>query len=388
MNNHIMEIDTTQSSPYGTRGKTNMTQSRSVCRRAAASALVTLICATAMPTLVHAQTWQAGTGSIYVNPTTTKVGIGTTSPSTGFHMKAQPLGGNPWVGQLLIEPVNDGYDAAISLKTTETTTDRIWTILAGYQGTPASTNFRVFDSTAGLDRLNIDSNGYVGIGTITPTEMLQIGDTSTSSTSRRAISLGSGGFAAPSAPNSASSGDKLVLWNTSGYKAAVGLNSGTLTFQSTGNSAGIANIQFFTGDSNSPVSAMLIDKSGNVGIGTTAPQHKLAVNGTIGAKEVKVTNTGWSDYVFKPDYRLKPLNEVGAYIKEHGHLPEIPSEKEVSEKGVSLGEMQAKLLAKIEELTLHMIQADERNNQLEQQNKDLQARITRLESSQPPSASR
>jgi len=365
-----------------------MTQSRSVCRRAAASALVTLICATVVPTLVQAQTWQAGTGSIYVNPTTTKVGIGTTSPSTGFHMKATPLAGNPWTGQLLIEPLNDENPAAISLKTTNTTVDRVWTILAGYGGTPASTNFRVYDSTAGADRLNIDSNGNVGIGTVTPSEMLQIGDSSTTSTSRRAISLGSGGYAAPSAPNSASNGDKLVLWNTSGYKAAVGLSSGTLTLQSTGNSNGIANIQFFTGDSNSPLSAMLIDKSGNVGIGTTTPQYTLAVNGTIGTKEVKVTNTGWSDYVFKPDYRLKPLNEVGAYIKEHGHLPEIPSEKEVSEKGVSLGEMQAKLLAKIEELTLHMIQADERNNRLEQQNKDLHERIARLESNQLQGASR
>ena len=112
--------------------------------------------------------------------------------------------------------------------------------------------------------------------------------------------------------------------------------------------------------------------SSNVGIGTTNPQSKLAVNGTITAKEVIVTNTGWSDYVFRPNYDLKPLSEVGAFVKEHHHLPEIPSEAEVKEKGVSLGDMQAKLLAKIEELTLHMIKAEERN-------RELQERIARLE---------
>jgi hypothetical protein len=108
-----------------------------------------------------------------------------------------------------------------------------------------------------------------------------------------------------------------------------------------------------------------------VGIGTTAPQHLLHVAGTIGAQDVIVSSTG-ADYVFNPAYRLRPLTEVASYIKEHHHLPEIPSEAEVKEKGVSLGDMQAKLLAKVEELTLHLIQADEKN-------RELQERIARLE---------
>lgn len=118
---------------------------------------------------------------------------------------------------------------------------------------------------------------------------------------------------------------------------------------------------------------------GNVGIGTTNPQYRLAVEGSIGARDIIVTNATWSDYVFRPDYRLQPLTEVASFIRQHGHLPEIPSEQEVKDKGVSVGEMQAKLLAKIEELTLHMIQAEERNNRLEAQNREIGERLVSLE---------
>jgi len=120
---------------------------------------------------------------------------------------------------------------------------------------------------------------------------------------------------------------------------------------------------------------MAVISNGNVGIGTTNPQYKLAVNGTIGAKEVIVTNTGWPDHVFRPGYRLRPLSEVAAYIRAHRHLPGIPSEAEVKEKGVSVGDMQAKLLAKIEELTLHMIQQDKENQELRQRIVQLETRV-------------
>ncbi|MCC7157781.1 MAG: TMF family protein [Bryobacterales bacterium] len=124
------------------------------------------------------------------------------------------------------------------------------------------------------------------------------------------------------------------------------------------------------------IERMRIDPYGNVGIGTTNPQYKLAVSGNIGALDIIVTNTGWSDYVFKPGYRLRPLSEVSQYIQKNGHLPDIPTEAEVKEKGVSLGDMQAKLLAKVEELTLHMIQQEKDNrdlrDQMNQQTKEIQ----------------
>ncbi len=95
---------------------------------------------------------------------------------------------------------------------------------------------------------------------------------------------------------------------------------------------------------------------GNVGIGTSAPQAKLAVKGDIFAQKVKVTQSGWADFVFHPEYQLPSLQEVERFIKDNKHLPEIPSEKEVEKDGLDVGEMNKKLLQKVEELTLYIIE--------------------------------
>lgn len=97
--------------------------------------------------------------------------------------------------------------------------------------------------------------------------------------------------------------------------------------------------------------------SGNVGIGTIDTKgYKLAVNGNIRAREIKVENSNWPDYVFTQAYQLPTLHEIEKHIKDKGHLPGIPSATEVRVNGVDLGEMNAKLLEKIEELTLHLIE--------------------------------
>ena len=125
---------------------------------------------------------------------------------------------------------------------------------------------------------------------------------------------------------------------------------------------------------------MTILNNGNVGIGTTNPgTARLAVNGTIRAREVIVTTQGWPDRVFKPDYNLKPLHEVEKYIKKNSRLEGIPSEKEVMAKGVPMGEMQAKLLQKLEETTLYLIEMKKENEQIKRQNEQLQARLSALE---------
>jgi hypothetical protein len=120
------------------------------------------------------------------------------------------------------------------------------------------------------------------------------------------------------------------------------------------------------------------DSNGNVGIGTTnTANYKLAVEGTIGAREVTVNTDTWSDFVFQDDYKLQSLSEVESFIKDNKHLPDIPSEAEVKENGVSLGEMDAKLLQKIEELTLYVIEINKRTKKLESENKELRNKLYR-----------
>ncbi len=109
---------------------------------------------------------------------------------------------------------------------------------------------------------------------------------------------------------------------------------------------------------------------GNVGIGTDNPQKLLDVKGTIHAQNIEVDLNGWSDFVFDKDYKLPTLLEVEAHINEHNRLPDIPSEKQVKEEGINIGEMQAKLLQKIEELTLYVI---DQNKKIEEQHQQIEA---------------
>ncbi len=96
---------------------------------------------------------------------------------------------------------------------------------------------------------------------------------------------------------------------------------------------------------------------GNVGIGTDSPgTYRLAVNGNVRAKEVKVETTNWPDYVFTKDYSLPSLEVVQKHIDQKGHLINIPSAKDIEANGIELGEMNRLLLEKIEELTLYIIE--------------------------------
>lgn len=103
---------------------------------------------------------------------------------------------------------------------------------------------------------------------------------------------------------------------------------------------------------------------GNVGIGISDTQgYKLAVNGIIRAKEI-IVDSEWADFVFKKDYKLPTLGEVKKHIEDKGTLPGVPSESDVKTNGVNLGEVNAILLQKIEELTLYVIKLQEEVNEL------------------------
>ncbi|WP_350284677.1 hypothetical protein [uncultured Croceitalea sp.] len=115
---------------------------------------------------------------------------------------------------------------------------------------------------------------------------------------------------------------------------------------------------------------LTIKVNGNVGIGTRSPDSKLTVKGNIHAEEVKVDlNVPGPDYVFKEGYDLITLEEVQNHIKAKGHLPNIPSAAEMETNGIDLGEMNMKLLEKIEELTLYILQ---QNAQITAQSEQIQ----------------
>lgn len=88
------------------------------------------------------------------------------------------------------------------------------------------------------------------------------------------------------------------------------------------------------------------------------------MNGTISSAEIKVESQNWPDYVFKDEYKLVSLQETEKYIKEKGHLLGIPSAKEVEADGIALSSFNAKLLERIEELALHLIELQKENERL------------------------
>lgn len=124
---------------------------------------------------------------------------------------------------------------------------------------------------------------------------------------------------------------------------------------------------------NKNINVLSLSGDGNVGIGATELLYKLNVNGTIRAKEVRV-ETGWADYVFDKNYHLRPLSEVEKFIKANKHLPDMPPAKEIEQNGLALGDMQTKLMQKIEELTLYLIEATKQIQELKRQVKELQAK--------------
>lgn len=112
--------------------------------------------------------------------------------------------------------------------------------------------------------------------------------------------------------------------------------------------------------------ALFLRNDGNVGIGTPVTYgYKLAVTGKVLCEELKVKLvTQWPDYVLSPGHKLLSLNELDHFIKENNHLPDLPSAKEVEEKGINVGEMNGVLLKKIEELTIYIIAMQKEMDQL------------------------
>jgi hypothetical protein len=126
-------------------------------------------------------------------------------------------------------------------------------------------------------------------------------------------------------------------------------------------------------DMDAPDASFIMNDLGQIALGTFDTKgYRLAVNGSaIFTKVVVKAYTNWPDYVFQPTYRLRPLSEVEQYIKQHNHLPEVPSAEEVEKNGIDVGENQAMLLKKIEELTMYVIEQNKKIEALEAEVKSI-----------------
>jgi len=200
--------------------------------------------------------------------------------------------------------------------------------------------FHKGSGNAYTQQLVIKENGNVGIGTSTPVSKLDV--------------IGQDGL------------------RTTGYQPFITLldnNSNRSTRMQSANGDFILHRAVGTANYSTQ---LIVKDNGNVLIGTvTDSGYKLAVNGNIRAKEIRV-QTGWADYVFADDYRLRPLEEVETFIKANRHLPEIQPASEIQENGLDLAATTTKMMSKIEELTLYLID-------MKKENDALKARVNLLE---------
>jgi hypothetical protein len=219
-------------------------------------------------------------------------------------------------------------------------------------GTPANVSNRLDFGTSGSNILMSLLEKNVGIGTTSPQAALH-------------VNAGMPGQTGASVIFDKGTGDKQFYLCFYGDNAVQGF---------VGQPSNVPHRLDLGTDGSSPAALTLLGT--NVGIGTTTPQEKLSVNGTVCATKVRVSQTGcWADYVFNTGYRLRSLREVEQYINENHHLPEVPTTEEVEKSGLDVGDNQATLLKKIEELTLYVIEQNKKLESQQQQIDDLKKEL-------------
>lgn len=252
---------------------------------------------------------------------------------------------------------NTGGSAGFQL---QGSTGNTWKVIAG------NSAFATYDVTNSAYRLWINNlDGKIGIGTTSPKELLSLEGGTDSEPLNFAI-----GGAQVIARNCYFGADQLWHYSKPGTAFALHFGGGVETSGS--------QLVFMTANYGSSANslitwtnAMTLSSAGNLIIGNQANPsttgYLLNVWGRVRANEIVVNTTG-ADFVFQENYKLRNLTEVETFIKENKHLPEIPNAEEMQKEGMSLSEMNTKLLQKVEELTLYIIDQEKRIKNLEDKN--------------------
>lgn len=280
--------------------------------------------------------WQWDKGITFVR-STGNVGIGTTNPSGKFTVR----------GGIHMQETNDA-NLRLSMGYFKNGSVEYSFLNSLDWGTLAGKNLVINSRTSN------DAWGNVGIGPLEPIQALDIGGR---------LNIRKGVIQNGTIP--VTSTEDLGLYSQNSNWLRIVTNNQPIRFFTDGNSS-----TQWRGTDNG--AKLTIDPNGSVGIGVQYPgtDYRLQVNGKVLCEELRVQNVAdWPDYIFKESHILMPLDKVESYIKENGHLPEIPGELEVSENGVELGSMSAKLLQKIEELTLYVIEQKKEIEQLKESNR-------------------
>lgn len=304
------------------------------------------------------------------------LGIGVTSPVQRVH-----INGNMLVAAGLSAPTSAAFIRGTSSYSTATSPDYTWFNNINTGLFHPALNIIGF-SIQGTEAMRIATNRFVGVGTATPESKLHVHDgalkiTGTNTGGGPMVLFGG-------TPAIAPNGEWGLEYTTapvgSGYSAGMNffrpyLASGSgfnyLLFLSNNGKIGV--------NTENPTAQLTVNGNmliGNPTINTSSTNYLLFVEKGILTEKVKValsSTSDWADYVFAADYKLMPLANVKAFVAANKHLPGIPSAQQlVEDEGYDLGKMDAKLLEKIEELTLHMIR-------LAEENETLKARVQQLE---------
>lgn len=358
------------------------------------AAIIVLCASMALPGSTWAGSWY--TGATGILGTTDKVGIGTSTPGVGLTLK-QNDGGSAWfLNNYITTALNGSCYGEVGTSGHSNGTTKLW-MGNNLESTPARSPSYYYLPTQSDNRFAswitlwdcandlfeicriapnwgnnkqtlfmINSAGNVGIGKISPQARVDVAAVPSSIGVK--VEGAQGSISLPG----------LVSINNTGDGNAFQVKS----------AATYHNDRYIADFSNSSGSVMRVNGGGFVGVGKTNPQYRLDVAGTIKATEIKVMTASvddltvagslaaheitvdtsrWSDFVFEENYRLPSLDQVESFVKENKHLPDIPSAEHISKNGLSMADMMARQMQKIEELTLYVIELKKENASLNAQ---------------------